>query len=215
MFTAKGLATRARIVAAAAELVFTHGVAATAVEDVQRAAKVSGSQMYHYFADKQELIRAVVAYQAAAAVQTQEPFAPLDSLPSLRAWAAFYIEGQRKLHCVGGCRLGSLVSQVAEADAASRAALQSGFAQWEQPIVEGLQAMQDRGELAPEASPRRLGVAAMAALQGGLVLTQIQRSISPLEDALASFLDHVQYLVVPEVKTRVPARRGRVTRGQP
>ncbi len=35
-FTAKGLATRTRIISAAAELVFAHGVARTGVEDVQQ-----------------------------------------------------------------------------------------------------------------------------------------------------------------------------------
>lgn len=41
--TAKGRATRARIVGAAADLVFAQGVARTRVEDVQRRAGVSAS----------------------------------------------------------------------------------------------------------------------------------------------------------------------------
>jgi TetR/AcrR family transcriptional repressor of nem operon len=196
VFTAKGLATRARIVAAAAELMFENGVAATGVEDVQHKAKVSGSQMYHYFTDKLELTQAVVAYQAASAVTFQLPLEPLDTLAAMRAWAAFHIDGQRRLHCVGGCRLGSLVSQVAEVDPDSRTALDAGFAAWEQPIADGLQAMQDRGELVPTASAPRLAAAALAALEGGLMLTQVRRSIAPLEDALTSFLDHLECLIV-------------------
>ena len=43
--TRKGLATRARIVAAAAELMFHHGVAGTSNEDVLAAAHVSNSQL--------------------------------------------------------------------------------------------------------------------------------------------------------------------------
>jgi TetR/AcrR family transcriptional regulator, transcriptional repressor for nem operon len=195
VFTAKGLATRARIVAAAAELMFDHGVAATAVEDVQRKASVSGSQMYHYFTDKQELVKAVVEYQAGSAVEFQYPLAPLDSLAALQRWAQFYIQGQRKLRCVGGCRLGSLVSQIAETSPDARVAIDLGFQAWEQPIVDGLRAMQNRGELRPDADPRRLGVAALAALQGGLVLSQVQRSVTPLEDSLGSFLDHIEHLL--------------------
>jgi K+ transporter len=48
--TPKGRAIRERIVAAAAELMSQRGVARTTVEDIQEAAAVSISQMYHYFA---------------------------------------------------------------------------------------------------------------------------------------------------------------------
>lgn len=133
-------------------------------------------------ADKQDLTQAVVAYQAGGAVEAQRPLEPLDSMAALRAWAGFHVDTQRRLHCVGGCRLGSLVPQVAEGDPDSRIVIQAGFAAWEQPIVDGLQAMQDRGELSAEADPRRLGIAALAALQGGLILIQVQRPVGPLED---------------------------------
>ena len=58
--TSKGVATRERIVAAAAELMFVRGVAGTTLEQVREAAQVSSSQIYHYFADKDALVHAVV-----------------------------------------------------------------------------------------------------------------------------------------------------------
>ena len=61
--TAKGRATRGRIVTAAAELMSQHGVARTTIEDIQEAAAVSTSQMYHYFADKGDLVAAVIDFQ--------------------------------------------------------------------------------------------------------------------------------------------------------
>src|SRR4249919_3711416 len=62
--TPKGVRTRARIVEAAAALIHERGVAGTTLEDVKVAAEVSGSQMYHYFSDKNELVQAVIDYQA-------------------------------------------------------------------------------------------------------------------------------------------------------
>jgi AcrR family transcriptional regulator len=50
--TVKGRATRARIIDAAAQLMYEKGAANTSFEDVRKAAKASGSQMSHYFADK-------------------------------------------------------------------------------------------------------------------------------------------------------------------
>lgn len=61
--TAKGRATRDRIVQAAAQLIVTDGLSAANMENVRRAASVSGSQLAHYFADKGALIRAVIRRQ--------------------------------------------------------------------------------------------------------------------------------------------------------
>ena len=69
--TPKGARTRARIVEAAADLIHKRGVAATTLDDVKVAAGVSGSQMYHYFPDKNELVQAVIGYQAKTIVHHQ------------------------------------------------------------------------------------------------------------------------------------------------
>ena len=62
--------------AAAAALIYEHGVAGTSTEDVQAAAGVSASQVYHYFGDKRSLIRAVIGYQTNAILGFQEPAGP-------------------------------------------------------------------------------------------------------------------------------------------
>ena len=69
--TPKGERTRARIVEKAAALIHERGVAATTLEDVKVAAEVSGSQLYHYFPDKHDLVQAVIDYQADAIVKRQ------------------------------------------------------------------------------------------------------------------------------------------------
>jgi AcrR family transcriptional regulator len=46
-------------------------VAGTTVEDVKAAADVRGSQLYRYFPDKDDLVRAVLDYQADTAVDNQ------------------------------------------------------------------------------------------------------------------------------------------------
>ena len=74
--TPKGARTRARIVEEAAALIHERGVASTTLEDVKVAAEVSGSQMYHYFPDKNELVQAVIDYQADAIVSNQGQAAP-------------------------------------------------------------------------------------------------------------------------------------------
>src|SRR3984885_15507112 len=95
--TPKGRATRDRIVAAAADLIFEQGVAGTRLQDVQQAARVSGSQMYHYFGDKASLTHAVIARQGETLLARQQPWlSRMDSLPGLRAWRDFVVSTTRR-----------------------------------------------------------------------------------------------------------------------
>ncbi len=118
--TRKGQATRDRIVEAAAGLMFRQGVAGTTTEQVQAAAGVSASQIFHYFGDKRALVRAVIAYQTEAVLAAQQPLGRLDSMEALRAWADLFVSIEEQLEYVGGCPIGSLGSELAETDAAAR-----------------------------------------------------------------------------------------------
>ncbi len=190
--TPKGQRTRQRIVAAAAELMLERGVAGTTVEDVQSAAGVSTSQIYHYFADKQALVRAVIEFQTDAVVGGQETMlAALDSLQGLRAWRDFIVGHQLRINCRGGCPLGSLGSELAETDATARSDVAASFTRWEAGIRGGLRAMHARGLLSPGASPDELALATLAAMQGGMLLSQIQRTTRPLEAALDAMLTQI------------------------
>jgi TetR/AcrR family transcriptional repressor of nem operon len=191
--TRKGQETRRRIVSAAADLIFEQGVAHTTIEDVRAAADVSSSQLYHYFDDKPALVRAVIEHQADAIVAGQETF-DLSSLDGLRAWRDWVIEHQRELNCNGGCPIGSLGSELAETDPEARAQIAEGFRRWEATIQSGLQEMHARGRLAADADPDTLALALLAALQGGLLLAQIERDTKPLEAALDTMLDLVARL---------------------
>ncbi len=191
--TRKGQETRQRIVDAAADLIFRQGVAHTTIEDVRAAADVSSSQLYHYFDDKPALVRAVVDHQADTMVGGQANF-DFSTLNGLRAWRDFVVAAQREQHCIGGCPIGSLGGELAEIDPDARAHVAEGFKRWEAEIQSGLRAMQARGELTPDTDPDTLALALLAALQGGLLLTQVKRDTEPLEAALDAMLELVARL---------------------
>jgi AcrR family transcriptional regulator len=191
--TRKGQQTRQRIVSAAADLIFEQGVAHTTIEDVRSSADVSSSQLYHYFDDKPALVRAVIEHQADTIVGGQETF-DLSSLEGLHAWRDWVIAHQRELNCSGGCPIGSLGSELAETDPEARAQVAEGFKRWEATIRSGLREMRARGGLTSETDPDTLALALLAALQGGLLLAQIDRDTKPLEAALDTMLDLVARL---------------------
>lgn len=193
--TAKGLATQARIVDAAAELMFARGVSRTTVEDVQREAGVSASQLYHYFRDKRALVRAVIRCQTDAVLDRQQPYlSHLDSFEALHAWRDVQVEVQRQRGGIGGCPIGTLAAELADEDPDARADLAAAFDRWEEPVRAGLRAMRDRGALSPEADPDQLALALLAAVQGGLVLTQTRRDPKALAVAVDTVLAYIHTL---------------------
>jgi AcrR family transcriptional regulator len=200
--TRKGQATRDRIVEAAAGLMFRQGVAGTTTEQVQAAAGVSASQIFHYFSDKRALVRAVIAYQTEAVLTAQQPLlARLDSMEALRAWADQYVSIEEQLKYEGGCPLGSLGGELAETDAAARHEVERGFARWEEAIRDGLRAMYARGDLRRSADPDALALALLTALQGGLLMTQIRRDPAPLRTVLDAVLAHIENLTPRRSRT--------------
>ena len=186
--TAKGERTRSRIVEAAAQLIHQRGVTGTTLEDIRSRAGVSGSQLSHYFADKDELVQAVIDYQAETITGSQRQ-ADLGSPEGLRAWRDTVIAQVKNSEGKGGCPLGSLAGQLAETDAQARVLLAAGFGQWSAAISDGLRRLHDTGHPLNGADPDDLAVTLLAALQGGLVLAQVQRDTRPLETAIDTLLE--------------------------
>ena len=184
--TAKGERVRARIVEAAAALIHEHGVTGTTLEDVKVAAEVSGSQLYHYFPDKNDLVQAVIDYQADAIVSRQRH--ALDRAKGLEAWRNMVVTAARRTHAKGGCQLGSLGGQLAESDPEARTLIAAGFDQWAAALSDGLTNLHAQGKLASGIDPDDLATTLLATLQGGLLLGQVQRSSRPLETAVDTLL---------------------------
>jgi len=185
--TPKGERTRARIVEEAAVLIHERGVAGTTLDDVKAAAEVSGSQLYHYFPDKNDLVQAVIDYQADATVSNQR-HADLGSVEGVQAWRDMVITAAERVQAKGGCPLGSLGGQLAESDPEARSLIAAGFERWTTEISEGLRSLQASGQLPPSLDPDDLAVTLLATLQGGLLLAQVQRSTRPFETAVDTLL---------------------------
>jgi hypothetical protein len=149
-----------------------------------------------------ELVRAVIAYQTDAVIGAQAEFlGHLDSMQALRRWRDLLVRVQRGARCAGGCPLGTLSSEIAEIVPEFRIDLNRAFTRWEDGIRSGLRAMYARGTLRKDTDPDRLAAALLAAVQGGLLLTQIRRNTKPLEAAIDTMLDHIESLTKKRKET--------------
>ncbi|MEU1601385.1 TetR family transcriptional regulator C-terminal domain-containing protein [Streptomyces sp. NPDC005708] len=190
--TGKGLATRGRILEHAADLIYTRGVHATNNELVRRAGGVSGSQLSHYFANKESLVRAVIDWQAESVLgfHRSERFAGFDTIEAYQEWADFFVVSGRPFE--NGCSLGSLASEIVKTDLDVRDDLTRVFTEWRDIFRAGLERMQYDGRLDASADPARLAHMLIAAYQGGSLLAQIARDVAPLRDALYAAVERLR-----------------------
>jgi AcrR family transcriptional regulator len=192
-FTRKGLETRSRIIDAAAELMLQHGVAGTSMEDLRTAASVSGSQISHYFRDKRELTRRVIAARrdGLIAFHTRPEFGALDDLGSLQAWAGACAADAETLYRRRGCSYGSLAGELLEGDDDVLDVVTAGYDQWIALFRDGVVAMRERGELRSDADPRHLAVALVVAHQGGAMVSHAMNDAEPMRAAVMAATEYV------------------------
>jgi TetR/AcrR family transcriptional repressor of nem operon len=194
-FTAKGLATRGRIVDAAALLITQHGLEGATLEDIQAEAHVSASQLYHYFTDKGALILAVIERQSELVLGSHRAVLErLDSFDALTEWRDLIVASLESQNCVGGCPLGSLASGLAESNPAARAALAASFEEWERMLRDGIATMRDRGELRADVDVESLALSILAGVQGGLLLSQTRRDSRSVRIAVDASIAYLRTL---------------------
>jgi AcrR family transcriptional regulator len=120
--TAKGRATRERILQAAAELILAEGLSELSLDKVRKAASVSGSQLALYYADKQALLRAVVDRQIEVVLDfhRQPKLGGLDTFEDFERWIDLNLRYLRRIGYDGTPTYHALTGQLAKSDDATR-----------------------------------------------------------------------------------------------
>ncbi|MFF8910790.1 TetR/AcrR family transcriptional regulator [Streptomyces olivaceoviridis] len=183
--TAKGRATRQRIIVAAALLIREKGAAETTLDDVRAATATSKSQLFHYFPEgRSDILAAVAEYEAEQVLEAQRPY--LDDLSTWESWQGWrqavldhYTELGQK------CPLGSLTAELGKSSPRARVIVSSLYADWEAALVRGVAAVAPEGE----EMVRRRAQSILAAVQGGVVMLQGTGRTDYLAVAVAEAID--------------------------
>ncbi|MFI6031430.1 TetR/AcrR family transcriptional regulator [Amycolatopsis magusensis] len=182
--TAKGAATRQRIVEGAAAELREHGVAVTTLDDVRARTGTSKSQLFHYFpGGKEELLLAVARFEADRVLSDQQPqLGDLGSWPAWQAWRDKVVARYRKQG--QHCPLNMLFSQLGRSSPGAQAVSAELMRTWQAEITAGVRRLQEAGEADPEADADRVAAALLAGIQGGVLLLMSTGDTTHLEAAL-------------------------------
>ncbi|MEU5312124.1 TetR/AcrR family transcriptional regulator [Streptomyces sp. NPDC021562] len=182
--TAKGRATRHRIVEGAAEVLREQGVGSVTLDDVMARTGTSKSQLFHYFpGGKDELLLAVAHYEADQVLEDQQPY--LGCLDSWENWERWRDAVVARYEILGDtCPLGSLFLQVGRSTPGARAIVAELMRRWQESLAAGMRALRAAGGPSAEFDVEARAAALLAAIQGGVSILLATGSSAHLRAAL-------------------------------
>ncbi|MFF5083995.1 TetR/AcrR family transcriptional regulator [Actinoplanes sp. NPDC000266] len=175
--TAKGAATRQRIVEAAAGLIRERGASETSLDDVRGATATSKSQLFHYFPEGRDgLLVAVAEHEAAQVIEAQQPW--LDDLGTAESWRGWQDAVLRHYAELGDrCPLGVLTAELGKTSPQARLVISALYDTWEAALARGATAMR-------AGDPQDRARIILTAVQGGVVMLRSTGRVAYLETAL-------------------------------
>jgi AcrR family transcriptional regulator len=189
VLTAKGAATRQRIVEGAALLVREDGVQNVGLDDIRAATATSKSQLFHYFPDgKADLMLAVAKHEAGQVLAEQMP--QLGDLTTWRKWQAWrrrvleIYDAQRQ-----GCALSALTAQLGSSDPATREIVLTLVSEWHDHLETGVRALKESGEIGADVDAKKAATTILTAITGGANLLIVTDDLRYLDVALTEALD--------------------------
>jgi TetR/AcrR family transcriptional repressor of nem operon len=176
--------TRERIIAAAAEQFRAHGVVATGLADVMKAAGLTHGGFYKHFASKDELVREVTAATIDQSPLIRQAGGKRPGRKGLADAVAMYLSPEHRDNPGQGCALAALGPELGRADATTRAEATDGFLKLVNVLAEHAEGMRpDRA--------RKRAIAAAATMIGAMTMARMVNDPDLSDTILKSSADLV------------------------
>lgn len=187
--------TKTRLLNAAQELMLTQGYAATTVDEICKAAKLTKGSFFHYFTDKEQLAQEVLQHFCRASGQMHRAFSGNDPDPLKRVYR--YIDSMIAMAqdpAMKGCLLGLFSQELCESYPAIQKSCCAGFAEWAHHLGQELARAKARHAPKADFQPEELAEHLIAVAEGGMILGKAQADMSVVAKHLKHFKAYVQSL---------------------
>ncbi|MGE0267310.1 MAG: TetR/AcrR family transcriptional regulator [Candidatus Omnitrophota bacterium] len=185
----RGQKTQSKIIQTAFELFHKQGVNATGVEEILAKSGTGKSQFYHYFKNKEDLIAAVIKDFCEKFCNRQLPVKyDINSWKDLEKWFTFFIQYQDHICCERGCPMATIGYELTADDEVIRQEINRIFNLSIQPVAEFFTRLKSQGRLKPTADPQALAELCFVTMQGGMLVSKIQKDTSSFKNSVKHIL---------------------------
>ncbi|MBL1258759.1 MULTISPECIES: TetR/AcrR family transcriptional regulator [Methylocystis] len=175
--------TRKRLLDHGVALMLMNGYRGAGLSDILKAAQVPKGSFYYYFESKEAFGAEAIAHYLAPFLRRLGERLREPGRNGLDALAAYFRELASELEAngfKGGCLLGNLMGEIADASPASRAALKKGVDRYRDLLADGIARAQIEGVARKDRSPRAMADLLIDGWQGAMLRMKIEQSAAPL-----------------------------------
>ena len=193
----KGEMTRQRIVELAAPLFNQRGFAGCSMQDIMDATGLKKGGLYRHFSSKEELAAEAFRYSLSQAVKLRTPPAdpPRSSVTRLREAIEQFVEKPSAVP--GGCPILNTAIDADDGNPVLRELVREGLKSWRNRIANIVREGINRKEIRQDVEPRALANTIIATLEGAVMMSRLEGSKTPLNDARASLEELVGRVATP------------------
>ena len=183
----KGSLTKEKIIAEATRLVHRKGFEATTINDLVKATGLKKGCLYFHFSGKEELSLAILEKAKG------DFFSFLDSIlsgktPGDRLNNLFkgLLDAQKNTGFAGGCIFGNTALEMGDKDERLSAFVKGVFDEVTEKVRKVVKAAQVSGQVRNDVPAGMLARHIVMAVEGGIMLTRLEKSERPLKDCITS-----------------------------
>ena len=193
----KGELTRQRIVELAAPIFNQHGYAGCSMQDVMEATGLEKGGLYRHFDSKEELAAEAFrfALKNSVKIRTEGLESTPNSLDKLRCIVRSFVEVPSPLP--GGCPLMNTAIDSDDGNVVLRRLVLDAISDWKTRVATIVADGIRRREIRKAVEPRRVANTLIAALEGALMISRLEKDRTALQDVARSLEAVLQDIACP------------------
>ncbi|HKK02059.1 MAG TPA: TetR family transcriptional regulator C-terminal domain-containing protein [Desulfuromonadales bacterium] len=181
----KGAVTREKILRTARQLFHAKGFHAVSINDLVDAVRMQKGSLYYHFSSKDDLARAVFAAASDEfMIFLDQTLTVENSATALDNFFSSVLDAQVATGFVGGCLFGNTALEMSDSDADFARMVDEVFENWIHKLADVVEEAQRQNQIGKEFSSRALAIHIIATIEGGIMMSRLQKDETPLRQSL-------------------------------
>lgn len=185
----KGEITKSKITKAAIKLIFQKGIESTSIADIVKETGVAKGSIFFHFPDKQTLVsEALKQYENNFFIFLEKSLSGNTPGERLINFFKSVSKSHRERNYTGGCIFGNTALEMGDKNEVFATIVSEVFKKWVNKLKEVIEEAIKANEIRKDIQPDVLASTIVAVLEGGIMLSRLEKNGKPLEKSTSAFV---------------------------